>query len=298
MAVAKALDPTSALIRRMGGERVATRRRRRIRNWPMWCGVLVIVLIAAACIAAPLLAPADPLAQDVMLTNGAPPFSSGHLLGADAPFGRDILSRLLYGGRADLAIGFGGTAVTVIAGTVVGLLAGYYGGLLDTILMRVVDVFFAFPFLVLVLAIVAMRGPGLFNLFIAIWAVGWVSYARIIRGETLVAKKQEFVLAARALGYGDLRIMARHIVPNVFAAALIFSMADAVGNILLGASLGYLGLGVPPPDPEWGNMIADGQNYMVTAWWVPTIPGLAIVVVGVALSLIGDGIADRLRPRG
>jgi peptide/nickel transport system permease protein len=114
----------------------------------------------------------------------------------------------------------------------------------------------------------------------------------------LVAKKQEYVLAARALGYGDLRIMLRHILPNVFAAALIFSMADAVGNILLGAALGYLGLGVPPPDPEWGNMIADGQLYMVTAWWVPTIPGLAIAVVGVGLSLVGDGLADRLRPQG
>jgi len=128
--------------------------------------------------------------------------------------------------------------------------------------------------------------------------VGWVSYARIVRGETLVAKNQEYVLAARALGYGNRRIMARHILPNVFSAALVFSMADAVGNILLGASLGYLGLGVPEPNPEWGAMIADGQNYLVTAWWVPTLPGLAAVLVGVALSLIGDGLADRLRPNG
>ncbi len=126
--------------------------------------------------------------------------------------------------------------------------------------------------------------------------MGWVSYARIIRGETLVAKQQEYVLAARALGYNPVRIMVRHILPNVFSAALVFSMADAVGNILLGAALGYLGLGVPPPSPEWGAMIADGQNYMVTAWWVPTVPGLAAVLVGVALSLIGDGLADRLRP--
>ena len=149
-------------------------------------------------------------------------------------------------------IGFGGTGVTMIVGTMVGLLAGYFGGRLDTVLMRIVDVFFAFPFLVLVLAIVAMLGPGLFNLFIAIWAVGWVSYARIIRGETLVAKKQEYVLAARALGYSHLRIMVRHILPNVISAALIFSMADAVGNILLGAALGYLGLGVPPADAGVG----------------------------------------------
>ena len=148
----------------------------------------------------------------------------------------------------------------------------------------------------LVLAIVAALGAGLLNLFIAIWAVGWVSYARIIRGETLVAKQQEYVLAARALGFGNVRIMVRHILPNVFSAALIFAMADAVGNILLGAALGFLGLGVPEPSPEWGTMIADGQNYMVTAWWVPTLPGLAIVAVGVALSLLGDGLADVLRP--
>jgi peptide/nickel transport system permease protein len=143
-----------------------------------------------------------------------------------------------------------------------------------------------------------MLGAGLLSVFIAIWAVGWVSYARIIRGEALVAKKQEYVLAARALGYSHMRIMARHIVPNVFSAALIFSMADAVGNILLGAALGYFGLGVPAPTPEWGVMVADGQSYMVTAWWVPTIPGLAAVVVGVALSLVGDGLADVLRPSG
>ncbi len=292
------IDPTAALVARLSSGKTSKRLRHVLRNWPLWLGLLILVLVTVACIAAPLLAPEGPLTQDIMLVNGAPPFSTGHLLGADAPFGRDILSRLLYGGRADLAIGFGATGVTVIVGTIIGLFAGYYGGLLDTILMRIVDVFFAFPFLVLVLAIVAMRGPGLFNLFIAIWAVGWVSYARIIRGETLVAKKQEYVLAARALGYSDLRIMLRHILPNVFAAALIFSMADAVGNILLGAALGYLGLGVPPPDPEWGNMIADGQLYMVTAWWVPTIPGLAIAVVGVGLSLVGDGLADRLRPQG
>jgi peptide/nickel transport system permease protein len=297
MAATKALDPSIALIGRMGRVH-GTIRRRRARNWQLWLGLLILLLLSALCIAAPWVAPYDPLHLDYLLVNGAPPFSPGHLLGADAPFGRDILSRLLYGGRADLAIGFGATGVTVIIGTIVGLLAGYYGGLLDTILMRIVDVFFAFPFLVLVLAIVAARGAGLLNLFIAIWAVGWVSYARIIRGETLVAKQQEYVLAARALGYSDLRIMVRHIVPNVFAVALIFSMADAVGNILLGASLGYLGLGVPPPNPEWGNMIADGKNYMVTAWWVPAIPGFAIVVVGVALSLVGDGIADLLRPRG
>lgn len=286
-------DPGTVLAARLGG--AAARRRGRRRNGPFLIGGALLGLIALACIAAPLLTPYDPLAQNIV-NQGLPPFSPGHPLGTDAPFGRDVLSRLLYGGRVDLLIGFGGTGVTIIVGTLIGLLAGYFGGRLDAVLMRIVDIFFAFPFLILVLAIVAMLGPSLFNLFIAIWLVGWVSYARIIRGETLVARQQEYVLAARALGYSPLRIMARHILPNVFSAALIFSMADAVGNILLGAALGYLGLGVPEPQPEWGAMVAGGQNYLVTAWWVPTIPGLAAVLVGVTLSLIGDGLADWLRP--
>jgi peptide/nickel transport system permease protein len=287
-------DPGAALVERIAPGTVRRQRRRR-RNWPLLIGLSLLGLIALACLAAPWLANHDPLTQD-LLNPGAPPLSPGHLLGTDAPYGRDVWSRLLYAGRIDLMIGFVGTGVTVIVGSFIGLIASYYGGKIDSVLMRIVDVFFAFPYLVLVLAIVAMLGPSLLNIFIAIWIVNWVSYARIIRGETLVAKKQEYVLAARALGYSDLRVMLRHILPNVFSAALIFSMADAVGNILLGAALGYLGAGVPPPTPEWGTMIADGQTYMVTAWWVPTIPGIAIVIVGVALSLLGDGLADLLRP--
>jgi peptide/nickel transport system permease protein len=151
--------------------------------------------------------------------------------------------------------------------------------------------------LVLVLAIVAALGASLLNLFIAIWSVGWVSYARIIRGETLAIKPREFIQAELALGAGHIRIMLRHILPNIISAALIFAMADAVGNILLAAALGYLGLGIPEPAPEWGAMIADGQNYLVTSWWVPTIPGLAVVLVGIAFSFIGDGLGDMLRVR-
>jgi peptide/nickel transport system permease protein len=290
----EAVDPGVLLAARVS-KRAATKRRR-IRNWPLVIGGLMLAIIVVACVGAPLFTPYDPVAQDI-LNQTLAPFTAGHPLGTDA-LGRDILSRLLYGGRVDLLIGFAGTGVTIIVGTLLGMVSGYFGGKLDSVLMRVVDVFFAFPFFVLVLSIVAVLGTGLLNLFIAIWLVGWVSYARIIRGEVLVAKQQEYTLAARALGYGHLRIMLRHIVPNVFSAALIFSMVDAVGNILLGAALGYLGLGVPEPNPEWGAMIADGQNYMVTAWWVPTLPGFAVVLVGVSLSLIGDGLADLLRPRG
>src|ERR1700722_15452373 len=173
---------------------------------------------------------------------------------------------------------------------------GCLGGKGDSVLMRLVYLFFAFPFLVLIIAIVAMLGPSIFNMFVAIWITSWVSYARIMRAQTVIAKKQQYVLAAQALGYGRLRIMFRHILPNTVSAVIIFSMVDAVGNIILAASLGFLGLGAQPPSPEWGTMISDAQNYILSSWWIATIPGLAVGFVGVAFSLIGDGLADLLRP--
>jgi peptide/nickel transport system permease protein len=222
--------------------------------------------------------------------------TAGHPLGTDQ-FGRDVLSRMLYAGRTDLLIAFGATSVTLLSGTVIGLISGFSGGKVDAVMMRVVDLFFAFPFIVLVLTIIAILGPGLLNMFIAIWLVSWIPYARIVRGEVLVTKRQEYVLAARALGYGRLRIMLGHILPNVVGIAIVFSMLDAVGNVGLGAALGYLGLGAQDPTAEWGKMIADSQNFMATSWWLPTIPGAAIVIFGLGLSLIGDGLADLLRPR-
>jgi peptide/nickel transport system permease protein len=285
--------PSYALLRQM--ERSVHRRRRFWRRYPTLIAGLAILLFAiAAAVFGPMLTPYDPTAVDV-LNPLAPPLSAGHPLGTDT-FGRDILARILNGGRIDLTIGFGATIVSVIAGTLIGLISGYFGGWVDTIIMRIVDVFFAFPFFVLVIAIIAVLGPGIFNMFVAIWLTGWITYARIIRAETMVAKKQEYTLAARALGYRQPRVMLRHILPNVIAPAVIFSMVDAVGNILLGSALGFLGLGAQQPSPEWGAMIADGQNYMLTAWWLPTMPGLAIVIVAAGFSLFGDGIADLLRP--
>jgi len=272
------------------------RQRRRRPTWPLVVGGGLFAILTLLCIFAPLITQYDPTAQD-LLNPGATPLTAGHFLGTDAPYGRDVLSRLLYGGRVDIAIGLGGTGVTIIAGCIIGLISGYSGRWVDSLLMRIADVFFAFPFLVLVLAIVAALGPSVINLFIAIWAVGWVSYARIIRGQTLGYKGREFVQAARALGCGHVRIMLRHILPNIVSAALVFAMVDAIGNILLAAALGYLGLGVQEPAPEWGTMISDGQNYIVTSWWVPAIPGIAIIVVGISLSLLGDGLAAYLRPR-
>lgn len=278
-------------------ERSLRRRRTFLRRHPTLiagCTILLIAVTAAAI--GPLIMPYDPTAVDV-LNPLAPPLTGGHPLGTDS-FGRDILSRILSGARIDLAIAFGATVVSVVAGTLIGLMSGYFGGWVDTVIMRVVDVFFAFPFFVLVIAIIGVLGPGIFNMYVAIWLTGWITYSRIIRAETLVAKKQEYVLAARALGYGHLRVMLRHILPNVTAPAIIFSMVDAVGNILLGSALGFLGLGAQQPSPEWGAMISDGQNYMLSAWWLPTMPGLAIVIVAAGFSLFGDGIADLLRPTG
>ena len=266
------------------------------RNAMLIVGGTILGLIIVLCVGAPLFSNYAPDAIDP-LRPLAPPFSPGHILGTDQ-FGRDIWSRILYGGRIDLLIAFGATGVTLVVGTAIGLFSGYAGGWADSVIMRIVDLFFAFPFIVLVIAIVAMLGPSIFNMFVAIWLTSWISYARITRGHVVVAKNREYVLAAKALGYRHSRVMLRHVLPNVVSFVLIFAMVDAVGNVLLGAALGFLGLGAAPPSPEWGAMISDGQNYILSAWWLSTLPGIAIVLVGVAFSLIGDGLADVLRSDG
>ncbi len=288
-----AASPSEVLYK--AASKAAGRRRSvTLRRLPLIIGLVLLAIAILAVTFAPLLTSAPPNQIDV-LNPLAPPLTPGHVLGTDQ-FGRDLFSRILYGGRIDLAIAFGATSVTLVGGTIIGLVAGYSGGKIDNVLMRIVDLFFAFPFLVLIIAIIAMLGPSLFNIFLAIWITSWVAYARIMRAQVIVAKKQQYVLAARALGYSRTRVMLRHILPNTASAVIIFSMVDAIGNIILAASLGFLGLGVQPPTPEWGTMISDGQNYITTAWWLTTLPGLAVVFVGVAFSLIGDGLADVLRP--
>jgi peptide/nickel transport system permease protein len=282
-----AASPSELLMRaatRAAGRRRSVTRRR----LTLIVGLAMLGIAILAAVLAPVLVSASPTTLDP-LHPLAPPLTSGHLLGTDQ-YGRDLLARILYGGRIDLAIAFGATSVTLVGGTFIGLVAGYLGGKVDSFLMRLVDLFFAFPFLVLIIGIVAMLGRSIRNMFVAIWITSWVAYARIQRAQTVVAKKQQYVLAARALGYGRLRVMFRHILPNTASAVIIFSMVDAVGNIILAASLGFLGLGAQPPSPEWGTMIADGQNYILSSWWLATIPGLAVVFVGVAFSLVGDGL--------
>jgi peptide/nickel transport system permease protein len=258
-------------------------------------GAVILGLMLLAVIIIPFVSPYSPTAPDLAGETFAPS-SWQHPLGTDN-FGRDTLTRLAYGGRIDLTIAVFATLVTLIAGSIVGVMAGFYGGWLDSILMRVVDVAFAFPFIVLVIAIVAILGTGTLNVFIAIWAVGWVAYARIVRGETLVARRMEYVDAARVIGMSNPRVMVRHILPNVITVAIIYAMADAVLNILTAAGLSFLGLGVQPPNAEWGLMIAEGRDFFLRDWRLTTIPGFAILIVGAGFSLLGDGLADLLRPR-
>jgi len=261
-------------------------------GWSLRVGLAGFTLIAVLALLAPWVAPYDPTALG--LADGLQPPNRAHWFGTDQ-LGRDILTRVLHAARTDLQIGTIGVTIPLIIGAVLGLFAGYYAGWPDVILGRVVDVVTAFPFLVLVLAIVAMLGPGLTNFYIAITLVSWVAYARIVRGEALSARGRGYILAARGLGYGDIRIMFRHLLPNVMVPAFVFGMSDFVLDILAGASLGFFGLGVQPPTPEWGVMIAEGRNFIITAPWVVIFPGLAIIVTSFFVSLVGDSASDIVR---
>jgi peptide/nickel transport system permease protein len=263
------------------------------RQPALMAGIVIIGVILFLAIAAPLLTSYNPTAQNLSQSLAGP--SAHHLLGTDQ-LGRDTWTRLLYGLRLDLQIAFIAVLFPFVLGTVLGSVAGYFGGWADTIIMRVVDIVVAFPFYVLIIALVFVLGPGERSIYIAITAVGWVSYARLVRGEILVAKRQDYVLAARSSGLSSLRVMGRHLLPNVITQGIVYSMSDIVQDMLAIVTLGYFGLGVPPPTADLGSMINDGQNFLSTHWQLTTIPGLAVVVVGLGLSLIGDGLADVLRP--
>jgi peptide/nickel transport system permease protein len=272
--------------------RPGARRRAGTIGLQLTLGLVGIAAIGALAALAPLIAPYDPTALG--LVGGLQPPSAAHWFGTDQ-LGRDILTRVLYAARVDLQIGTIGVIIPLVIGAVIGLFAGYYAGWADAILGRVIDVVTAFPFLVLVLAIVAMLGPGLRNFYIAITIVSWVAYARIVRGEALSVRGRGYILAARSLGFSDMRIMFRHLLPNVIVPALVFGMSDFVLDILAGASLGFFGLGVQPPTPEWGVMIAEGRNFIIGAPWVVIFPGVAIIVTSFFVSLIGDSVSDIVR---
>jgi peptide/nickel transport system permease protein len=273
--------------------RVRTGRRRAVKALLLVGGAMLLLLLALA-VAPGLFAPYDPLAFDYNAIMQHPTLA--HLFGTDN-FGRDVLSRVIWATRVDMQIALFCTIFPLIFGTIVGALAGYYGGWLDTIFGRLIDLIITFPFLVIVIAIVAVLGPGLMNMYIAVSAVGWVFYAQLMRADVQVQKQSDYAAAAHVLGYDELRIIFRHLLPNAITPIIVYWMTDMALAILLGSSLGYLGLGAQPPTAEWGVIIADGKNFMSTAWWMSVFPGIAIVFAGAAFSLVGDGIADIFRRR-
>jgi peptide/nickel transport system permease protein len=259
--------------------------------WTVPAGAAIVLFWIALALLAPLVAPFDPIGQDLNATLRPP--EAAHWLGTDN-FGRDVLSRLIWGTRIDLMMGFFGVLFPFVIGVTIGAVAGYSGGAIDAVLMRLLDVTISFPFFVLIIAIVATLGPGLGSFYIALALVGWVSYARLVRAQFLVLKQSDFVLAARCLGFSQARIVFKHIMPNAIMPAVVFSFSDAVLDILLGSSLSFLGLGIQPPTAEWGIMIADGKSFMAQAWWISFFPGLAIVVLAIGFSLLADGFAELL----
>jgi peptide/nickel transport system permease protein len=267
---------------------------RALRQPSIAAGLLILLLFAAAALLAPVISPFAPLAQNVVA--GLRPPSFEHLLGTDK-LGRDIFSRMLYGARISLLVGASVVLIGGGIGTLLGLIAGYAGGLVDEAIMRITDLFFAFPALILAMAIAGALGPSLQNALIAISAVTWPVYARLIRGQVLALKEREFVLAARALGIPEWRIVLRHILPNTLAPLLVQASFDMGGAITSVAGLSFIGFGAQPPTPEWGVMISEGRNYIATQWWLATVPASAILLVVGGFNLLGDGLRDLLDPR-
>ena len=264
------------------------------RNLTLVTGAGILGLFLLVALAAPLIAPYDPIYQDATVRLAMP--SLAHPFGTDN-FGRDIFSRIIWGTRIDLQIAVIGVAFPFLIGTFIGTIAGFFGGIVDTIFMRLIDIILAFPFLVLMLSIIAILGPGLSSFYIAMALVGWVSYARLIRAQMLVLKDSDYAVAAVSLGFSRSRIMFRHLLPNAIAGSIVFSMSDAVLVLLSGAAISYLGLGVQPPVAEWGVMVAEGQSFITTAWWITLFPGLSIVVLAFGFSLLGDGLGEWLGVR-
>jgi peptide/nickel transport system permease protein len=269
---------------------------RELASWSLSLkvGVSIMALIVLAAIFAPWIAPFDPNEQDFNAILMPPNLT--HLFGTDV-LGRDIFSRVLYGARIDLVIGFITTYVPMTYGVILGAYAGYIGGVFDSALMRIIDVAMAFPFLVLIIVILAILGPGVQNIYISVFILAWTMYARLARAEMMVERTKDYITAAQILGFPRRRIIFRHGLPNVINSSIVFSASDFVLNILLVSGLSFLGLGIQPPNPEWGAMIAEGRDFIRQAWWMATLPGLAILVTGVSLALIGDGLAQRLGER-
>ena len=278
-------------------------KRIRHKGLPPWlttptfvAGFVIVLLTCFLAFFPQLVATHDPIAVNVA-KQFLPPGQQGHFFGTDN-YGRDIFSRVVWGTRIDLMIGVFATLVPLVMGSVIGLFTGYFGGLIDSLVMRVVDILMAFPFTILIITIITILGPGIRNVYIAIWIVGWMPYARLVRGEVLVLKNSEYIQAAEVAGFTTSRVLFRHLLPNVISSAVVFAASDVVLNMLTGASMSFLGLGVQPPTPEWGAILNEGRGYITYAWWITFFPGLFLMISGVGFSLLGDGLTDFLRTKG
>lgn len=268
--------------------------RRLRRNPGAVAGAIVLAVIITLTVLAPLIAPYDPIAQDTRAIRAAP--SAAHLFGADN-FGRDVFSRVLYGGRMSLPVGFVAVSITAVVGVALGLIAGYYGRTVDTVIMRWVDLMLAFPGILLAMSLIAILGTSLFNLMLAVGIAAIPEYTRVVRGTVLSVREAEYVIAARVSGSHDRAIILRHILPNVLPPVIVLATLGIAGAIILGSTLSFLGLGIQPPTPEWGNMLSDGRSMLRHQWWVSLFPGLAIMLTVLAINLLGDGLRDALDPR-
>lgn len=262
--------------------------------------LIFLILVALVALFAPLLAPVDPSRVNILATLKPPMwFEDGdpkYILGTDS-LGRDVLSQLIYGTRVSLLVGLTVVAIGGTIGTVLGLLAGYYGGLLDDVIMRVADIQLAFPFILLAITFLAALGPGLENLIIVLAVGSWMNYARVMRSQVLSLREKEFIEASHALGISDARILFRHLLPNAITPIIVIASFSVASTIIAEASLSFLGLGVRPSTPTWGAMLANGREYITDAWWLVVVPGVAIMLTVLSINVLGDWLRDRLDPR-
>jgi len=267
----------------------------RLREKPLaMAGLWVILFLFAVSLLAPVIAPYDP--ADLDLYRVLSPPSLAHPFGTD-DLGRDVLSRVIYGTRISLKVGFVSVGIAVVIGSLVGLIAGYYGGWVDSLLMRFVDIMLCFPTFFLILAVIALLEPSIWYIMLIIGLTSWMGVARLVRGEVLSVKERDFVTAARAIGASDLRILFVHVLPNALSPALVYATLGVAGAILTESALSFLGIGVQPPTPSWGNILTAGKEYIEFGWWLSLFPGLAILITVLAYNLLGEGLRDILDPR-
>ena len=273
---------------------------RALRPWLTFkalVGGLILVSFVMAALLAPYLAPFDPNKQDLMRAMIAPQWLSGpHVFGTDH-VGRDLLSRLIYGARISLSIAASVVVISGAIGVFLGIVSGYFGGRIDFLIQKVVEMVWAFPPLLIAIAILAFLGQGLGNLILALTLQRWIPYSRVVRAEAMTLKEREFVMAARSIGASHMRILARHLLPNLIQSALVIGTFAMAAAIIAEAALSFLGLGVPPQIPTWGSMLADGRAYVSTSWWMSLFPGLAIFATVLAINLLGDALRDNLDPK-